>query len=451
MIPVFFKHFTGLSFKEDYRCKNCNLIVIGIDTLRADHLGAYGYYRNITPNIDEFAMQGILFKNTFSHSSSTLPSFATLFTSLYPTQHKAQIKNFIRPLDEKHTTLAEILKGNGYKNAAFVGDGQLDYNFGLSQGFDIYEGNSCLYERNDIYEDKCLEESIDNALKWVKGNKDEKFFLFFHSYVTHHPYMLPNEKYLISEDDNISKDYPIINDPMFISVELLNKINSGELAIDDRLRDYIVDVYDGAILYMDQGIGYFLKEIENMDLMNDTLIIFISDHGEEFMEHGIIGWHGHTLYDELIHVPFVLRGPELKRNVVDKEVRLIDIMPTLLSILDIKANKNFEGIDIMNYIDEKDNVLIFSALEYDSSNKPVKIAVREGNFKLIYNFLNKKFELYDLSKDKKEMNDLSNVNKKKVNELKVKLFEWYDATDYKVEDKLDTVTIAKLKSLGYMQ
>ncbi|MBI2667507.1 sulfatase [Candidatus Woesearchaeota archaeon] len=447
---------------EDYKCIDCNVIIIGIDTLRADHLGYNGYYRNTSPNIDEFSNEGVVFKNTFSQAPSTLPSFATIFTSLYPIMHKAQIENGPVALSNESKTIAEILKENGYYNIAYTGGGQVAKEFGLGQGFNIYEGNVCynyitapLIKKGVIADLKCLEDSIEIVMHNINLNKDRKFFLFFHNYVTHYPHVLSTNKYSIFTDyNNIREEYSnIITDPLVVKNKLVEDINNGKIKMNNELKDYIIGRYDDTIYYMDDWIGYLLEEIKKSDIMDNTIIIFLGDHGEEFTEHGMIGLHSHTLYDELLHVPLIIKYPKSKPKVIDQQVRLIDVMPTILDILNISIKEELQGETLIPIIQGKDKKLpVFSSLEYTSEGQPLKISIRKDSFKLIYDLKYKRTELFDLSKDKNELNNVASKHKAKANELKKELLEWYENNkNYNMEkEKIHDATLLELKSLGYI-
>lgn len=250
---------TSLNLTE--QTKDWNVVLISIDTLRADHLGAYGYERNTSSHIDDLAAQGVLFMEHIAPASSTLPSHASMFTSLNPFAHKAELSNTNIPLDRKLTTLTEVLKNENFATVAFTGGSQLASEYGLGQGFDIY---------ND--EGGGIEKVLDKTLSWLRKNKDQRFFLFFHTYETHHPYT-PPEPYN-------SLFYPEYNGKLGknISIETLFDINEGRLKIDKNDINHIISIYDGEIAYMDEKLNLLFNELKVLGLWDKTLIVFTSDH-----------------------------------------------------------------------------------------------------------------------------------------------------------------------------
>ncbi len=272
--------------------KDWNVILISIDTLRADHLGCYGYVRNTSSHISDLATQGVLFKEHIAPAPSTLPSHASMFTSLNPFAHKAEWVTAV-PLDSTIVTLAEVLRKENFSTVAFTGGGQVSKKYGFDQGFQIYDE-----------EGGGIAPVLQKTLDWLRGNKDKRFFLFFHTYEVHHPYVPPK-----SYDGLFYPEYSgkLGNN---ISIEMLKKINKGKQKIDENDRKHIVAQYDEEIVYMDEQLNKLFEELKYLKIWDKTLIVFTSDHGEEFNEHGKMGWHGHTLYDELLKIPLIIRFPD---------------------------------------------------------------------------------------------------------------------------------------------
>lgn len=306
-------------------CQDCNVILISIDALRADHLGCYGYDRNTSPNIDKIAKEGIIFENHISQASWTVPSHASMFTSLYP--FPLGLKNPVK-LNNEHTTLAEIMKDNGYTTIAFTDGGYMTDEFGFNQGFDVF---------ND--EGGGLAEINGRVSRWINSSQKRPFFLFIHTYDTH-----------CLSKDKPSKPYRYMFDKEFEynsshycgHVQDLTNVSGGELL-------YKNAIYDGAIYYTDVLIGDLFEELKKHGVYNKSIIIITSDHGEEIGDHGFFD-HGHSLYDEIIHIPLIINYPDSK-NAAKKRVktitRNIDIMPTILDFLNISFNGNLEGRSIL--------------------------------------------------------------------------------------------------------
>lgn len=308
-----------------------NVVLISIDTLRADHLGAYGYSAKTSPNIDLFARSSIVFERTSAQAPSTLSSHASIFTSQIPQHHGASRSREL-PLADEAITLTEILAGEGYQTASWNSGGQLAAIYRLNQGFEIYE------EGPDPFD-----WGLERGQKWLEGHlqrgDSRPFFLFLHTYEVHHPYTPRPEDLALFAKTNPS------GLPAEISIEKLTEINSSKGRLDAEDLAYIVATYDAEIHAVDRSFGRWIDFLRSKGLLEKTILILTSDHGEEFGEHGKVGWHSHTLYEELLHVPLIFRLPEarLAGTRLPLRVRSIDIAPTLLDLLGIAAPVNFEG------------------------------------------------------------------------------------------------------------
>lgn len=319
-----------------------NLVLISIDTLRADHVGAYGYPLATTPHIDGLAKDGLRSSQCVAHAPTTLASHASLLTSLLPQHHGASIPRESR-LSEQAVTLAEVLTEHGYRTASFNGGIQLDAAYGLDRGFEVYESA----RSHDAHapaltgpEDR-LRDGVERAIHWL-DETPEPFFLFLHSYEIHHPYT-PDPEYLQLFDAGYEGDLPD-----HISVELLERINADPAPLPPEDLAHIVHAYDAELRSADEAIGQLIAYLQERSLYDDTLIVVTSDHGEEFGEHGEVGWHAHSLYDELLLVPLIIKfpGSRLAGVVEDGQARGIDVAPTALAALGIEAPASYTGRDL---------------------------------------------------------------------------------------------------------
>ncbi len=303
-----------------------NVVLVSIDTLRADHLGAYGYGPPTSPNIDAFAGDAVRFDRAFAHAPSTLISHASLFTSEIPSHHGASYHQF-QAVSPAATTLTETLSEHGYRSFAVTGGGQLASAYGLDRGFEGYE------------EQPHFGSAWRRGLEWLDETGGRPFFLFLHTYDVHHPYQ-PTPGSLTMMDAGYRGTLP-----PDISVGLLEAVNWKGRHLDAADRAHIVAAYDAGIRDVDAEFGRLIEELRRRHLYDDTLIVLVSDHGEEFMEHGIIGWHGHTLYDELLRIPLIVKLPGRRDagRVVDAPVRGIDLAPTILAIAGIAPPETFDG------------------------------------------------------------------------------------------------------------
>jgi arylsulfatase A-like enzyme len=313
------------------------VILVSIDTLRPDRLGCYGHPSPTSPNLDLFREEAVLFSTAISQAPSTLPSHATMLTSLLPEHHGAFFSRR-SPLPDGLPTIATVLAAAGYRTAAFTGGGQIAPEFGLDRGFEIYGVN----EGGSDFSD-----AVRAGLIWLEQDPERPAFLFLHTYEVHHPYV-PDADLLPFFDNGYGGPLPDE-----ISKDLLLAVNRGEVVLDERDLDHVKAAYDAEIRSVDEAFGELLRGLETLGLAGDTLVVFTSDHGEEFGEHGVVGWHSHTLYDELLRVPLLIRFPDgfAAGLNVDAQVRLLDIAPTVTSVVGIDAPSTFEGVDLRRVID----------------------------------------------------------------------------------------------------
>ena len=323
-----------------------NVILISIDTLRADHLGCYGYPKPTTPEIDVFRRDAALFEQAIAHAPSTLPSHASIFTSLLPSHHGASVANSFG-VDSEAVTLTEILKAEGYATAAFNGGLQLDPIYGLDRGFDVYDAVRPSVASADLLVDPVdmFDHAVDEAIHWIENieiNRRERFFLFLHTYELHHPYT-PTPEAL----ESIGADYDG-SLPKDISVDLLRRINDGDVELEPGDLEHIISSYDAELRSVDTAFGRLIDFLREEDLYADAIIVFTSDHGER----GFVGWHAHTLYDELLRVPLLVKlpGAEHAGASLEPQVRGINVAPTILAALELDAPVEFEGVSLLGLL-----------------------------------------------------------------------------------------------------
>jgi arylsulfatase A-like enzyme len=428
--------------EADYKCPDCNVILITIDALRPDHLGCYGYERNTSPNIDRLAKEGILFKNAVAQASWTLPSFVSILTSLYPIKHQVDESN--KRLSTKLVTLPEILRKNGYVTMAFVSQTpHLHRLYGLNRGFDLYKFDPTgkASAQNDV---------VISWLGWLEKNYRGKFFLMIHYFDPHISYSPPrpfNEIFL--NDSLYEKNHlvaPKINDGPWNGTGGIPKV-----AAKDNITNlnYYISQYDGEIRYTDTYIGKLLEEINRLNLTNRTIVIVTADHGESLGEHNSYFKHGDFVYDTLIKVPLIIRiGKKSIVKLVKSQAESIDITPTILDILNIQFNETIDGESMIPLIFEpKRDSEAFSETDKFKS-------IRTNEWKYIHNFDNNSGELYNLKKDPKELKNVINEEPEIAEKLRKKLFKWMaEAVNKSVEPEkaeIDEETKERLRSLGYL-
>jgi arylsulfatase A-like enzyme len=355
-----------------------NVILISIDTLRADHLGCYGYKKETSPTIDSLAQDSALFLNTYSSSPWTLPAHVSLLTSLFGVNHQVYYEK--ETIDPKILTLADVLRQNHFFCSAFTGEGFVSSIYGFSKGFDSYrEGEGGVHLQNSA------ELVSSQVSEWLESNRNKNFFLFIHTFQPHDPYDSPPPYNTMFLGEN----------PSWTNLDLLQYLG-GSRGIYKRLsenqKENLIGLYDGEIRYVDDGlIKPLIQKLKEMNLYGQTMIVFTSDHGEEFYDHG--GWtHGQDLYDESLKVPLLIKFPEsnFKGKKIESIVRLIDIMPTILDEMGIDSRTlELDGQSLVPVLKGKEKgdriFLADRGANVMNSNVPQRRAINQGRYKLILN------------------------------------------------------------------
>jgi arylsulfatase A-like enzyme len=472
--------------------ENYNVVLIFIDTLRADHLSCYGYPRKTSPNIDRLAKESFVFEQNFTPITFTLASFMSIITSLYPNSH-AVLDIDKDKLSARVYTLAQILQMYGYKTAWFgpLKDPHLSPEAGFGRGFDQLVEYSYNYPPLE---------------QWLDMNKDKRFFLNFHTYKVHDPYG-PDQKYKekftkIKSMAGVIEDYnqyewgtveqamknkelatEIVGEELFnqfvaagvsnadakqvenffVSRKKLDKISWIRTSVywrginlsDNSVNAYIQSLYDATILQYDQEvIGPLLDKLKALGLYDKTIIIICADHGEEFYEHGGHG-HGSTLYDEVTHVPLIIRIPWVKHGKRIKELtQTVDILPTVLDLLEIPLPHQAQGKSLVCLINNKKfsppRDYIFGRFR----DKVSSIRSKEWLL-LLYNNIPGTIDLYHLPSDPKEQKSAYFNNQGIALKLVSELKEWeaflpsYKDKDYFFPVEMDETTRERIRKTGY--
>ncbi len=314
-----------------------NVVLICLDTVRADRLGCYGYGGNpTTPAIDSLATRSLVFRDTSSVAGWTKPSVPSFMTGTYPIQHgvyegsaRGQVGKVSDVLPEAAETLAEVFSSRSYQTAAIIENAQLRLGNGFEQGFDSYDDRG-----------GSAREIRWKARDWIEQRDPGlPFFLYLHFLDAHWPFDVPDEySTKFAEKDSVSifqgKESRVLRDA----------INHGKRKLSDAELASLNALYDGSIRYIDDELGLFFRSLEQAGLDENTVICVIADHGEEFLEHGRVG-HGHGLWDNLLSVPWILKAPQLAPQEINLAVSLVDLFPTLLAAAGILAPESHEGVD----------------------------------------------------------------------------------------------------------
>lgn len=397
-----------------------DVILITIDTLRADRVGCYGYKGAATPNIDRLAAEGVRFSQAYTPVPITLPAHASLFTGQFPMA--TGMHDFSgNKLATGSLTLARILREQGYTTAAFIGSAVLDSRFGLNQGFDTYfdyfdfnrlaEGNLDQMERPG-------DQVMDEALGWLKRNPRRPIFLWVHLYDPHHPYAAP-EPY------------------------------------GSRFR---ANPYDGEVAFADAQVGRLFDYLRERNIYEGAVIALLSDHGEGLGEHGE-KTHGFFIYNSTLHVPLILKIPGITPpgRVVEEEVSLVDVLPTLLQALKLPVPSSLQGRSLMSAMlgrpgGAASNLYAESYLPLLHFHWSQLRALQSRGWKFIEA---PKSELYDLRNDPGELRNLFESQRARANEMRERLHgvmrRFTPAAGPEPEKELtDPALYERLRSLGYV-
>ncbi len=400
-----------------------NLVLITLDTTRADHLGCYGYAHAKTSNIDALADKGVLFAQALSPAPLTQPAHSSLMTGTYPTYHGVRV-NGSTALSQAHTTLAEVLAAKGYETGAFIGAFVLDRRWGLNQGFDVYDDQFDLkkYKHLDLAGvQRPADQVVDAAMAWLEEKKQDPFFAWIHLYDPHTPYEPPEP---------------------FLS-EYGERGPAG--------------LYDGEIAFADSQVGRLVSWLDVNRLDEKTIIVVVGDHGESLGSHGE-GTHGYFVYDYALRVPLVMASPfnELRAVRVESQVSMVDVFPTVLSLLGLDPETQVHGRSLLPemFLSEDDE----EAYAYGESMTPslqfgwsALHCLRSSRYKLIEA---PKPELYDLVADPGETTNVYERHPAVAQEMRKELERLMRETARNAPEPeaadFDKETIESLAALGYV-
>jgi arylsulfatase A-like enzyme len=389
-----------------------NVLIVTLDTTRPDRLSAYGFQSASMPAIDRLAREGILFQRATTVAPLTLPAHSSLLTGLYP-QHHGVRDNADSPLEPAHRTLAEILRGRGFRTAAFVAASVLASDRGLSRGFDVYRDTTTSSDAGAPPRVRRPgNEVIDEALTWLNGHEDSPFFVWVHLYDAHAPYRTP-EPYRTQ---------------------------------------YAADPYEGSLAFVDAQVDRVMQWLDSHQELSRTLIVVAGDHGESLGDHEELE-HGIFLYESVVHVPLIMRVPGVAPRRFVAITSLVDVMPTVLGVLRLPGPP-VDGLDLtpaLRGAGEPADRVVYSESRYpERFGWSALRAARDGRFKLIDA---PRPELYDLETDPFEERNLYTTRSATATALARRL-EAFDALErLPVSDPINRVPAdvrARLGALGYI-
>jgi arylsulfatase A-like enzyme len=415
------------------------VVLISIDTLRADYLGCYNPKAKTTPELDRFAANNILCKDVTSQSATTAPSHKSIFYSLYPSIHKTSIRQIPK---ETLPSPVEVIRLNGFRTAAFTGGGQLHHAFGFARGFESY-----WEPKTNPFVKHQTEEMQQAAFEWLDKHANEKFFLFLHTYEVHCPYSSPPQfykKWAAWYDGPLQKEtcYPDLHLPWRPS------------AVD---YEYIRSLYSAEVNYVDAFMGELFKKLRTLGIYDQTLIVFLADHGESLGEHAYIGHN--QLYQVQLKVPLLMHIPGARAMQIDAPLESLDVMPTIFELLRIRSTPyGFQGRSIVPVIQNRSNS--FDRNRPLISEQPDRVRVKIGDLALVFS-KDGKFpdHLYNLQADPLEIENIAQKNSQLIEKMKLHYFQMLAASKnvsahflLETEKKriLDEETTEQLQALGYI-
>lgn len=477
------------------RYKDYNLLIVSITNIGTDHMSLYGYKRKTTPGLAKWSADALVFEDAFTPASWTLPVGTSLFTSLYPYSHHVMGRTRNVELSRKMETLPEILKKNGYKTAAFTGG--LDYMSaaGHMRGFLVAPNNPPFSK---------FATTIPQASQWLSRNSGSKFFLLVHGYDPHPPFLpSPKSKGMFSsalaakatvdtaytyrgytdvkdKTDNMTVYY---HEPRPVGAgKSAYKVNSSEKStvLTKTDMEYLEALYDETVYDVDLQVSAFLDSLDKK-MLEKTIVIVLSEHGEMFARHGRFGRAGAirgALYDDVAHVPLMVRLPGIKGRRIAGLAQIVDYMPTITALLGLSAPAGIQGTSLLPLIEQGKQVndYVYAGTKYNAympeTYQPYQLAsvnefVRNKNWKLIHEVIypsgweRKKagadteiYELYDLKNDPGESNNLFLKKPEVAEPLRKKLESWSSETrrfsnQAPILKKLPDDILEKAKQHGY--
>lgn len=435
-----------------------NVLLLTIDTLRADHLSSYGYARQTSPAIDGLAARGVLFDNAFTYWPKTRGSFAAMFTSLYAAQNGLTVRD--RDLPDYNQTLAEVLKEAGYSTAAAVDNGNLDRALGFAQGFDRYEQVWLTGETEAERTEQLTSFAVDFLASY---DETKPFFLWIHYVNPHAPYE-PPERWL----SGFRADDVVPRGPELEAVVGYHGGVNRHLFVpgESRWGDYI-DRYDAEVAFADRQIGRVLDALEESPYRNSTLVVLTSDHGESLGEHDYFFDHGHDLFDPSLRIPLILSFPGIlpQGEIVQAAVSTLDIFPSVLDLAQVSFPPSLQGRSLLTLVrrsqDRLHDRLFFQ-------NDRHQAGISNGRLKLIFYpetpQTKSRYELYDTWRDPDELLNRYASSEAAVAPLQAELgsfqtrtVAWQQETDRnrggtpaRQDEELSQETLRNLEALGYL-
>jgi len=424
-------------------CRDCNIVLISIDTLRADHLSSYGYSRSTSPFLDALAEQGVLFERAFTPRGLTRPSVVSMLTSLYPAV--SGVRNLHQRLSEDVPTIDSVLSGHGYETASFLSGA-------LLRADDLHFARA--FDGRD-------ESNVKRTVAWLEENRDEKFFLWLHLLAPHDDYDPPREF-----DRFTRAEYSGAYDG---TRDQLMQVAMEKIELSEEDQRHIAGLYDGEILYTDALVERVLGALKGLELLERSIVIVVADHGEDLYQHNHYFQHMYSTYDSSLRVPLFMKfpGAPVGRR-VQEIVQNIDIAPTILDLVGLPVPAGFNGRSLLSLIEgtrQEGFDYALSELETDEGFGKI-ISIRTARWRYVDNPGNRnpvglrnhsfyeiaREELYDLQSDPNEKTNVVDQHPDVAARLRERVRRLHSAhAPGEAGGEVDAETLDRLRALGYVE
>ena len=454
-----------------------NVVLIVLDTLRADHLSAYGYARKTTPFLDSILTESVLFENSYSNAPWTIPSHASIFTGLHSFAHQATLEHVY--LREEIDTLAEILGANGFQTAAFVANPWIGEHTGLAQGFARFR-TAGIGSVKDMYlltrlshscsEDQGAQIALEQFKRWITQHADERFFIFINLMEMHLPYGQVPEPFSSTYTTRTVEDRELTKQITYNLPEYFCR----KRQLDESRKTSALALYDGALNYLDSILQRIYTLLHDRQLLDDTLLVITSDHGEHLGEDkGRLIDHQFSMRDELFRVPLIVRYPRLFNpgHREDELVQGVDLFPTILEAVGIPIPAGTQGRSLLHRNESQDTRPIVSeyftheapllnklaqmspTCDFSQFSRRLRVVRKDSRYKLLLSSEGDR-HLYDLQVDPEEKIDLIDQLPQTAEAIAATIAGWtelskLDSQSLETPD-LDKGTEERLRALGYV-
>lgn len=415
------------------------VVLIVVDTVRADHMSLYGYERETTPRLEALAADGSVFDHAFSAAAWTLPGVGSILTGQWPSVHGggetgADRFNSIRG---DMPTLAEVLQASGYATGAVANGGYMAPAFGFERGFAHYD-----FRPGPDHDVRRADASVDLALEWIDEHRGEPFFFLLHLFDVHRHYDAP-EPARGEFTDQFAGRYPASS---------MATLESRVLAEEAGDVEFHLAAYDEEILWVDAQVGRFVEELRRRGVWEESLVVLTADHGEAFFEHGAKG-HGSSLYNEVLRVPLIVWGPGVPARRWQEPVSTVDIVPTILDGASLEPPREPAGVSLFPLFrgGELPERRLYAQNRFYNTDLA---AVIDWPYKIVHDFKRGRTRIFDLAADLYEGRDLSRSEDGRIHRTLRRLRR--DARELRrgnvgVPVQLDDATRKELRALGYIQ